>query len=186
MLRAQHAFGFRNEAGAVENAGQRIVAAGEFRAQFDIAAIRDIANQADEGRAVFGRIFADADMDGEDLAGFLAAQRVAAESEDLGALGGEVIPHVRVMAGAERLWHQRLDVLAVQFAGRVAEDRGAGVAGIHDDAWPSMVSTPSFMVASRVRSVSASSVLSACRGAGCSPCAAAAPAPVPVRRARQA
>src|SRR3546814_7415064 len=74
---------------AVEDAGQRIVAAGKFGAQFDVTTVGNVADDRGEADVTAGTEFTDADMDRKDLAVLLAAERVAAEAENLGAAGAD-------------------------------------------------------------------------------------------------
>src|SRR3546814_6327679 len=106
MLGAGDASGRGDETAAVGDAGQRIVAAGKFGAQFDVATVGNVAEDCGEADVTAGTEFTDADVDRKDLAVLLAAKRVAAEAENLGAAGADVIAHIAVVARAEWFGHQ--------------------------------------------------------------------------------
>src|SRR3546814_17968497 len=95
MLGAEHALGLGNETAAVEDAGQRIVAAGKFSAQFDVATVGNVADDRGEADVTAGTEFTDAAVDRKYLAVLLAAKRVAAAAAHLGAAGADVIAPIK-------------------------------------------------------------------------------------------
>ena len=88
---------------------------------FGALALAEVMNDADEDRAALLLRLADRQVDRECRAVLALADDLAADADDLGLMGMQVVGEVAVVLPAIGRGHQHLDVLADHFFGAIAE-----------------------------------------------------------------